>query len=150
MNFQNEDMYEIEFISGEEYSFDKPKKIHNRTRDKAFNVRFTSEEFKMITEKQLESKLTRSDFFLALTSEKPIYVIDHVDEILKELNTQGKNINQIARALNLYNVNFEKYHSPEKNYQEALKRLTAELEQVRDGHRNIYQAVLKILQEVRN
>ena len=148
MDFQNENMYEIEFVSGEEYSFDKPKKIHNRTRNKAFNVRFTSDEFEKINEKYLESKLTRSDFILALLNEKPIFVVDHIDEILKELNVQGKNINQIAHALNLYNVNFEKYRRPERNYQEALQSLLTELEQVQNGHQNIYKAVLKILQEV--
>jgi len=150
MSFQNKNLFEIEMIPGEEYTIESPKKVHNRVRNKAFNTRFTAEEFAMITEKQIESKLTRSDFFLALASEKPIYVIEHVDEILKELNVQGKNINQIAHAMNLYNVNFEKYHRPEKNYQEALKSLATELEQVRNGHRNIYQAVLKIMQEVRN
>ena len=150
MDFQNKKMYEIEVVSGEEYSLDKPKKVHNRTRNKAFNVRFTPDEFEKINEKYFESKLTRSDFILALLNEKPIFVVDHMDEILKELNVQGKNINQIAHALNLYNVNFEKYHRPEKNYQESLKSLLAELEQVRIGHQKIFQTVLKILQEVRN
>lgn len=125
-----------------------PKKDHNRTRNKAFNVRFTSEEFEMIIEKQLESKLTRSDFILALAREKPIYVFEHSDKLLQELNAQGKNINQIARALNRCALGFEKKNISEKDCQQMFERLSLDVENLQIEYQEIYKTLIKIWQEV--
>ena len=124
------------------------KKVRNRTRGKTFNVRLTSEEFDIIYEKYLASKLTRPEFLLALIKEKPIYVIEKLPDIFRELQAQGNNINQIARAINRFDYNMNEYHVPEKDYQETMERLRKEINLLKEEHKRIYQTVLNLSQEV--
>ncbi|MCB2295951.1 plasmid mobilization relaxosome protein MobC [Clostridium algoriphilum] len=71
-----------------------------RTRSKQIVLRTTEKEFELIQEKVEKSKLKQNEFLLNCALQKDIIVIDGLRDLLLELVREGKNLNQIARALN--------------------------------------------------
>jgi len=71
-----------------------------RTRNKQIILRSTEKEYELIQKKVEKSKLKQNDFLLKSALQKDIIVIDGLKELLLELIREGKNLNQIAKALN--------------------------------------------------
>jgi uncharacterized protein (DUF1778 family) len=77
------------------------KKIdQKRTRNKQIILRATEKEYQLIQKKVEKSKLKQNDFLLKSALQKDIIVIEGLKELLLELIREGKNLNQIAKALN--------------------------------------------------
>lgn len=77
------------------------KKIdQKRTRNKQIILRSTEKEYELIQKKVEKSKLKQNDFLLKSALQKDIIVIDGLKELLLELIREGKNLNQISKALN--------------------------------------------------
>ena len=77
------------------------KKIdQKRTRNKQIILRSTEKEYELIQKKVEKSKLKQNDFLLKSALQKDIIVIEGLQELLLELIREGKNLNQIAKALN--------------------------------------------------
>ena len=77
------------------------KKIdQKRTRNKQIILRATEKEYELIQKKVEKSKLKQNDFLLKSALQKNIIVIEGLQELLLELIREGKNLNQIAKALN--------------------------------------------------
>jgi len=71
-----------------------------RTRNKQIILRSTEKEYELIQKKVEKSKLKQNDFLLNCALQKNIIVIEGLQELLLELIREGKNLNQIAKALN--------------------------------------------------
>jgi uncharacterized protein (DUF1778 family) len=71
-----------------------------RTRNKQIILRATEKEYELIQKKVEKSKLKQNDFLLKSALQKNIIVIEGLQELLLELIREGKNLNQIAKALN--------------------------------------------------
>lgn len=71
-----------------------------RTRNKQIILRATEKEYELIQKKIQKSKLKQNDFLLKSALQKNIIVIEGLQELLLELIREGKNLNQIAKALN--------------------------------------------------
>jgi hypothetical protein len=77
------------------------KKIdQKRTRNKQIILRATEKEYELIQKKVEKSKLRQNEFLLKCALQKDIIVIDGLKDLLLELIREGKNLNQIAKALN--------------------------------------------------
>jgi len=76
-----------------------------RTRNKQIILRSTEKEYEIIQKKIMKSKLKQNDFLLKSALQKDIIVIEGLNELLLELIREGKNLNQISKALN-QNKNF--------------------------------------------
>lgn len=77
------------------------KKIdQKRTRNKQIILRATEKEYELIQKKVEKSKLKQNDFLLKSALQKNIIIIEGLQELLLELIREGKNLNQIAKALN--------------------------------------------------
>lgn len=79
--------------------YEEVDSISNRRRKETLTVRLTKSEKKAIQEKAKKSELTMSDYFVKVSSEKQINVID-IKPVLTELKKLGTNINQISRRMN--------------------------------------------------
>lgn len=71
-----------------------------RTRNKQIILRSTEKEYEIIQKKIKKSKLKQNDYLLKSALQKDIIVIDGLKELLLELIREGKNLNQISKALN--------------------------------------------------
>ena len=71
-----------------------------RTRNKQIILRTTEKEYELIQKKVEKSKLKQNDFLLKSALQKDIIVIEGLQKLLLELIREGKNLNQIAKALN--------------------------------------------------
>jgi len=71
-----------------------------RTRNKQIILRSTEKEYEIIQKKIVKSKLKQNDYLLKSALQKDIIVIDGLKELLLELIREGKNLNQISKALN--------------------------------------------------
>ena len=77
------------------------KKIdQKRTRNKQIILRATEKEYQLIQKKVEKSKLGQNNFLLQSALQKNIIVIEGLQKLLLELIREGKNLNQIAKALN--------------------------------------------------
>lgn len=77
--------------------------MQNRTRNKQMIVRFTEDEFKYFKKKKELSKVPNyTDFILKLLTHTKIFVIDTLPllDLTSKVESIGRNINQIARAVN--------------------------------------------------
>ena len=87
--------------------------IENRRRNETLTVRLTKSEKRAIQTKVKKSGLTMSDYFVKVSAEKQINIID-VKPVLTELKKLGANINQMARKMN------SGFFRP-KNFDEVIK-----------------------------
>ena len=71
-----------------------------RTRNKQIILRSTEKEYEIIQKKIVKSKLKQNDYLLKSALQKDIIVIEGLKELLLELIREGKNLNQISKALN--------------------------------------------------
>jgi hypothetical protein len=105
------------------------EKIENRRRNETLTVRLTKSEKRAIQNKAKKSGLTMSDYFVKVSAEKQINVID-VKPLLTELKRLGANINQIARRVNsgfFRPRNFDEVIEQQKKINENLTAILEKL-----------------------
>ena len=71
-----------------------------RTKTERFELRLTSSQKEQLLERAKKSRLSMTDYLLALSEQKKIVVIDDVSEIIKQILKIGTNVNQIAMVAN--------------------------------------------------
>lgn len=78
-------------------------KNNSRRRNITVSVRMTAAEKRRFDQKVEQSGLSRTDYFIACMDSKPIVRIGEdgqMDQLLREVNRIGVNINQIAKCMN--------------------------------------------------
>lgn len=71
-----------------------------RTKTEHLDFRVTPEQKERLLERAKKSRLSMTDYLLALSEQKKIVVIDDVSEIIKQILKIGTNVNQIAMVAN--------------------------------------------------
>ena len=67
------------------------------SKSKRFEVRMTPEEYETISQKAKKVKLSMSAFILMSCLGKQIFVVEGLDDLLKEHKAQGRNLNQLTK-----------------------------------------------------
>ena len=84
-----------------------------RKRNVTITIRCTEEERTKIKARAAQHGLMLSDYVLRSALGKKIFVVNGLDEVIRQTKAVGNNINQLARAVNegrLSAVNFETVH----------------------------------------
>lgn len=76
-----------------------------RKRNKQIVIRLTDEEYKALKTLVERSKIKQNDFIIANMFNKPINVIDGLENILVELKRIGNNLNQLTREVHQGRIN---------------------------------------------
>ncbi len=66
-------------------------------KDRQLHLRLTKEEYETISQKAAKAKMTMSSFVLMSCLNKQIFVIDGLDEVIKQQKYIGNNLNQLAK-----------------------------------------------------
>ena len=69
------------------------------SKSKRLEVRMTPEEYETISQKAEKAKLSMSAFVLKSCLNKQIFVIDGLDEVIRQQKYIGNNLNQLTRAV---------------------------------------------------
>lgn len=72
----------------------------NRKRSKTFGMCLTPEELQELNDGAQNAGMSRTDFIMACVRESNIIVMEGLPEILRELQYQGNNLNQLTRRIN--------------------------------------------------
>ncbi len=81
-------------------SFWKGGKCMSRQKNSCIFVRATEEEKESLKQNAKQSRMTMSEYVLALNKQKKINVVNGISELVVELTRIGVNINQIATVAN--------------------------------------------------
>ena len=81
-------------------SEEKTKQKANRKRSKTFGMCLTPEELQELNEGAQNAGLSRTDYIMASVRGTNIIVMEGLPEILRELQYQGNNLNQLVRQIN--------------------------------------------------
>ncbi len=117
-----------------------------RIRNKEFLIRFTPEEFDELNYFVKKSGKTRADFFLDLIRTDRIVVIDDLTKTWVELQKQGININQIAKAIHTLNIQIKENNIDEEELKEYMKSLPGKLTLMRTEYTYLSNQVRKIIE----
>ena len=71
-----------------------------RKRNKQVNIRMTAEEKSHLLEKSAATRMSMSDYILALSENKKIVVVENLPRLVLEITRIGVNINQVAAVAN--------------------------------------------------
>lgn len=66
-------------------------------KSKRFEVRMTPEEYEIISQKAKKAKLSMSAFIISSCLGKQIFVIDGLNEVIKQQKHIGNNLNQLTK-----------------------------------------------------
>ena len=102
-----------------------------RKRNRTITIRCTDDEYERIHSKAQRYKLSLSDFVIRSALDKKIIVADGLDEVAKQQNAIGRNLNQIAML-----THEGRLHS-------------VRLDELIEQHKAVTQAVCDIAKEVR-
>ncbi len=76
----------------------------NRFRNKLLGIRLNEKEWNFVKAKIQKSGLSQREYLLQALSKKPIVVKPYGHEIVSEIKAIGRNINQIAKKVNSYEI----------------------------------------------
>jgi uncharacterized protein (DUF1778 family) len=75
--------------------------VINKRKDKMVAMRFSQSEHSAIKHKSEKAKMNFTGFVTAAALDKPVVVIEGLDEVLKEQRAIGRNLNQITTLCNM-------------------------------------------------
>ena len=79
-----------------------------RQKDERVHLRMTKEQKENLVTRAAESRLSMSQYLLALSEQKKIIVADGIPELCRQLIKIGTNVNQIALVANTHKTVSEK------------------------------------------
>ena len=71
-----------------------------KNKTKNLHIRLSENDFELIREKALSSYLTVTDYVTKCCLEKQIFVIEGIDEVIRQQKYVGNNLNQLTRIAN--------------------------------------------------
>ena len=97
------------------------------------HLRLTPAEKENLTAKAAEARLSVSQYLLALSEQKKIYIVDGVSEVCRQIMKIGTNVNQIALVANTHKSVSEK-----------------QLEAVNDNLSSVKDILIKLIDTIQN
>ncbi|MEG0614111.1 MAG: plasmid mobilization relaxosome protein MobC [Oscillospiraceae bacterium] len=102
-----------------------------RKRTIHIDIRVSPTEKDNLLEKATSARLSMTDYILALSNQKRIFIIDGVPQLVVEITRIGTNINQIASVVNAHKTASEyQLQEVQKNLDEVQNKLSQILKQV--------------------
>ena len=117
-----------------------------RLRNKESLVRFTQEEFDELNYYIKKSNKSHAEFFLDLIRTDKIVIIEDLTKTWVELQKQGNNINQIAKAIHTLNIQIKENNIDEEELKEYMKALPGKVTLMRTEYTYLGNQVRKIIE----
>lgn len=127
-------------------TMDTATKHPARLRNKEFLIRFTQEEFDELNYFIKKSNKTRAEFILDLIRTDRIVIIDDLTKTWVELQKQGNNINQIAKAIHTLNIQIKENNIDESELKEYMKSLPGKVTLMQTEYTYLGNQVRKIVE----
>lgn len=125
---------------------DTATKHPTRLRNKEFLIRLTQEEFDELNYFIKKSGKSRAEFILDLIRSDKIIVVEDLSKTWVELQKQGNNINQIAKAIHTLNIQIKENNIDEKELKEYMKSLPGKITLMRTEYTYLGNQVRKIIE----
>lgn len=129
-------------------STSKASKHPARLRNKEFLIRFTQEEFDELNYYVKKLGKTRADFILSLIRQDKIIIIDDLSKMWIELQRQGNNLNQMAKAMNTYCILLQEFKIPEYDADDYIKEYTKQLRSTQQEFNQLTSCVKEIIERI--
>ena len=93
-------------------------------KDVKFSTRMASTDREAIKELAMQSGMSRSVYVTACCLGKQVVVIDGLKEVLKELKSIGRNLNQLTTLANMGRIQFLRSNELIDRYADLYQRMT--------------------------
>ena len=104
-----------------------------RIKTEHVTLRLTPAEKENLTARATEARMNMSQYLLALSEQKKIYIVDGVSEVCRQIMKIGTNVNQIALVANTHKSVSEK-----------------QLEAVNDNLSSVKDILIKLIDTIQN
>ncbi len=104
---------------------------NEQIKTKDLHIRISEKDFITIKEKALSSYLTITDYVTKCCLEKQIFVVEGLDEVIRQQKYAGNNLNQLTRLGNSGAVNVIDLSEVKAQYAEIMQKLNEILERGR-------------------
>lgn len=105
--------------------------IKEKNKTKNLHIRLSENDFDHIRKKALSSYLTVTDYVTKCCLEKQIFVIEGIDEVIRQQKHVGNNLNQLTRIANSGAVNVVDLNEVKNEYVKVTEKLNEILERGR-------------------
>ena len=102
-----------------------------KNKTKNLHIRLSENDFELIRKRALSSYLTVTDYVTKCCLEKQIFVIEGIDEVIRQQKYVGNNLNQLTRIANSGTVNVVGLNEVKKEYAKVTGKLNEILERGR-------------------
>ena len=100
-------------------------------KNRKLSIRISDEDLQKIHRKAEKSKLSVTDYVTKCCLGKQIFVIDGLDEVLRQQKAVGNNLNQLATLCNMGKVKFVNLERMTEEYAKINELLTELLDRKR-------------------
>lgn len=100
-------------------------------KNKKLSIRISETDLERIHQKSTKAKLSLTDYVTRCCLGKQIFVIDGLDEIIRQQKAVGRNLNQLTTLCNMGKVNVINLSELTNQYTETNKLLTDLLDRKR-------------------
>ena len=100
-------------------------------KNKKLSIRISESDLEKIHQKSVKAKLSLTDYVTRSCLGKQIFVIDGLDEVIRQQKAIGRNLNQLTTLCNMGKVNVINLAELTNQYTETNKLLTDLLDRKR-------------------
>jgi len=104
---------------------------NGKTKTKDLHIRISETDFNTIKQKALSSYLTVTDYVTKSCLDKQIFVVEGLDEVIRQQKYAGNNLNQLTRIANSGTVNVVDLVGVKAEYAQITDKLNEILERGR-------------------
>lgn len=104
---------------------------NGKTKTKDLHIRISETDFNTIKQKALSSYLTVTDYVTKSCLDKQIFVVEGLDEVIRQQKYAGNNLNQLTRIANSGTVNVVDLVGVKAEYAHITDKLNEILERGR-------------------
>ena len=103
----------------------------NQMKDKKMSIRISEEDLNIVHYKAEQAKLTLTEYVTQCALGKQIFVIDGLDEIIRQQKAIGKNLNQLTVLSNMGKISCVNLEQLTEEYAALNRKLTELLDRKR-------------------
>ena len=100
-------------------------------KDKKMSIRISEDDLKIIHYKAEQAKLTLTEYVTQCSLSKQIFVIDGLDEVIRQQKAIGKNLNRLTVLSNMGKISYVNLQELTEEYASLNKTLTELLDRKR-------------------
>lgn len=100
-------------------------------KDRKLSIRISDDDLKIVRQKAGKAKLSITDYITKCCLGKQIFVIDGLDEVIRQQKAIGRNLNQLTTLCNMGKVDFVNLQPLTDEYAKLNQTLTELLDRKR-------------------